>query len=126
MPVLLPVCICSEPRCQCGFPLDQKNVNVYNYGTCNDACNCCHSGMYVCVCVCVCVCVQQTSTSDGGQFAIREELDNYKWFWGNMNRADSEAKMKAEGKIGNFAIRVNATGSYVMTFWLDSSTCYTR
>ena len=86
------------------------HVHVYMYNS-----------MYDIWCVCVCVCVQQTSTSDGGQFAIREELDNYKWFWSHMNRGDSEAKMKAEGKIGNFAIRVNATGSYVMTFWLESS-----
>ena len=50
-------------------------------------------------------------------FDVREELDNYQWFWGDMNRADSEVKMKAEGEVGNFAIRVNASGHYVMTFW---------
>jgi hypothetical protein len=50
-------------------------------------------------------------------FEVREELDNYKWFWGEMNRADSETMMRAEGEVGNFAIRVNANGHYVMTFW---------
>ncbi|CAI8022104.1 hypothetical protein GBAR_LOCUS13007 [Geodia barretti] len=50
-------------------------------------------------------------------FEVREELENYKWFWGEMNRADSETKMRAEGEVGNFAIRLNANGHYVMTFW---------
>jgi hypothetical protein len=57
------------------------------------------------------------SSSDSGQFDVREELDNYQWYWGHMNRVDSEARMKAEGSVGNFAIRVNASGHFVMTFW---------
>ena len=60
----------------------------------------------------------QTKTcSDSAMFEAREELDNNLWFWGDMNRTDSETRMKAEGEIGNFAIRVNATGHFVMTFW---------
>lgn len=51
------------------------------------------------------------------QLEPREELDDYTWFWGHMNRAESEAKMKKVGVVGNFAIRINATGCYIMTFW---------
>ena len=60
---------------------------------------------------------QTKSISDSGQFKVREELDKYQWYWGHMSRADSEAKMKEEGELGNFAIRVNASGYYIMTFW---------
>ena len=68
------------------------------------------------------------SQSDGGRFNVRqvvqveeegnpEELENYKWFWGHMNRKDCEEQLRAEGNIGNFVIRVNATGNYIMSFW---------
>ena len=61
---------------------------------------------------------QNKPSSDSGMFEGREELDNYEWFWGDMNRVDSEARIKEEGEVGNFAIRVNANGHFVMTFWL--------
>ena len=68
------------------------------------------------------------SQSDGGKFNARdvvqveeegnpEELENYKWFWGHMNRKDCEEQLRAEGNVGNFVIRVNATGNYIMSFW---------
>ena len=68
------------------------------------------------------------SQSDGGKFNVRdvvqveeegnpEELENYKWFWGHMNRKDCEEQLRAEGNVGNFVIRVNATGNYIMSFW---------
>ena len=46
-----------------------------------------------------------------------EKLDNYEWFWGDMNRADCVAKMSREGKIGRFVIRIDPRGSLAMTFW---------
>ena len=63
------------------------------------------------------LCFQSKPSSDSGMFDTREELENYLWFWGAMNRADSEAKMREVGEIGNFAIRINASGRFVMTFW---------
>ena len=68
------------------------------------------------------------SQSNGGKFNVRdvvqveeegnpEELENYKWFWGHMNRKDCEEQLRAEGNVGNFVIRVDATGHYIMSLW---------
>ena len=65
----------------------------------------------------LCSATQQTSVSDSAKFEAREELENYPWFWGHMDRPTSEKKMKEVGKVGNFSIRINAKGEYVMTFW---------
>ena len=46
-----------------------------------------------------------------------EELDNYGWFWGCMSRQDCEKKLQSEGKVGNFVVRINASGNYIMSFW---------
>ena len=46
-----------------------------------------------------------------------EKLDYYQWFWGDMSRVDCVAKMREKGDVGNFAIRVNASGHFVMTLW---------
>lgn len=69
-----------------------------------------------------------TSKSDGGKFdrllgvqveeeGDPEELDNYGWFWGCMSRQDCEKKLQSEGKVGNFVVRINASGNYIMSFW---------
>jgi len=66
------------------------------------------------------------SQSDGGKFDVRqrvevvddpEELENYRWFWGCMSRQECENKLKSEGKVGNFVIRINASGDFIMSFW---------
>ena len=66
------------------------------------------------------------SQSDGGKFDVRhrvevvddpEELENYRWFWSCMSRQECEKKLKSEGKVGNFVIRINANGDYIMSFW---------
>ena len=66
------------------------------------------------------------SHSDGGCFSERispgssnghENFDNYSWFWDTMSRADTEKKLQTEGKVGNFVVRVNAEGRYVMSVW---------
>ena len=49
--------------------------------------------------------------------ATKEKLEKYGWFWGNISRSQSEKKMTEEGKVGNFSIRINADGYYVMTLW---------
>jgi len=68
----------------------------------------------------------QKSQSDGGKFDVRqrvevvddpEELENYRWFWGCMSRQECENKLKSEGKVGNFVIRINASGDFIMSFW---------
>lgn len=67
------------------------------------------------------------SFSDSGKFNIRkndldldsEELCNYQWFWGPMGRADCENRLTQTGKCGNFVVRVNASGDFVMSFWRD-------
>ena len=47
----------------------------------------------------------------------QEELENYGWFWGCMSRQDCEKKLQSEGKVGNFVVRINARGYYIMSFW---------
>ena len=72
--------------------------------------------------------VSPKSQSDGGKFNVRqvvqveevgdpEELENYRWFWGSMSRRDCEDRLRVEGEVGNFVVRINATGNYVMSFW---------
>ena len=40
-----------------------------------------------------------------------------KWFWGYMSRQKCEKKLMKEGKIGNFAIRVNVDGYFILSLW---------
>lgn len=67
-----------------------------------------------------------SSHSDGGCFPGRtppgrssshENFNNYSWFWDTISRADTEKKLQTEGKVGNFIVRLNAEGSYVMSVW---------
>ena len=54
-----------------------------------------------------------------------------KWFWGYMNRGDSEKKLYNEGKIGDFIVRLNSDRQLVISLWYahmrvvsrDSSAC---
>ena len=34
-----------------------------------------------------------------------------------MSRQDCEKKLKEEGDIGNFVIRINANGRYILSLW---------
>ena len=67
-----------------------------------------------------------SSHSDGGRFSERdptgstnglENLNNYSWYWDSMSRQDAEKKLEEEGKVGNFIVRLNLEGTYVMTVW---------
>ena len=53
------------------------------------------------------------SEDDGQGF----DYSKCKWFWHYMSRQDCEKKLRDEGKIGNFAIRINANGHYIMSLW---------
>ena len=44
-----------------------------------------------------------------------QELEGYPWFWGWMSREDCERRLHAEGEVGNFVVRINAMGDYVMS-----------
>lgn len=68
------------------------------------------------------------SQSDSGRFKVRmavevndpaeeEELNNYTWYWGSMKRPECEKKLQEEGLVGNFVVRLNARGEYIMSFW---------
>ena len=66
---------------------------------------------------------QQKGHSDGGCFEGRgnqnghENMHNYSWFWDTLSRTETENKLQTEGKVGNFVVRINAEGSYVMSVW---------
>ena len=40
-----------------------------------------------------------------------------KWYWGCMSRTDCADKLRTEGSLGNFVVRMNANGHYVMSLW---------
>ena len=40
-----------------------------------------------------------------------------KWFWDTTSRQEAERRLLSEGKIGNFIVRINASGHFVMTYW---------
>ena len=46
-----------------------------------------------------------------------ESLVQSKWFWGYMNRGDTEKKLYTEGKMGDFIIRLNSNQQLVMSVW---------
>ena len=46
-----------------------------------------------------------------------QQLEGYLWFWGWMSREDCEKRLRAEGEVGHFVVRINAMGEYVMSFW---------
>ena len=46
-----------------------------------------------------------------------QQLEGYLWFWGWMSREYCEKKLRTEGEVGHFVVRINAKGEYVMSFW---------
>ena len=46
-----------------------------------------------------------------------EDLGRYDWYWGPMSRDECEKSLKEKGQIGNFVVRKNDRGNYVMSFW---------
>ena len=46
-----------------------------------------------------------------------QELEEHPWFWGWMSREDCERRLETEGEVGNFVVRINAMGDYIMSFW---------
>ena len=46
-----------------------------------------------------------------------EDLMRYQWYWGPMNRSSCEQELKAKGKVGNFVVRKNDSGYFIMSFW---------
>jgi len=45
------------------------------------------------------------------------DYEKCKWYWGNVPRQEAEKRLLSEGKRGNFIVRINANGYYVMTYW---------
>ena len=46
-----------------------------------------------------------------------EEMSRYDWYWGEMTRDDCTRALKEKGNVGNFVVRKNNRGDYVMSFW---------
>ena len=46
-----------------------------------------------------------------------EDLSKYDWFWGPMSRDECAKELQERGQIGNFIVRKNDRGDYVMSFW---------
>ncbi len=46
-----------------------------------------------------------------------EELSRHDWYWGEMTRDDCTKALKDKGNVGNFVVRKNNRGDYVMSFW---------
>lgn len=46
-----------------------------------------------------------------------EDLTQYDWYWGQMSRDECGKELMERGKIGNFVVRKNDRGDYVMSFW---------
>ncbi|XP_019852537.1 PREDICTED: uncharacterized protein LOC100638682 [Amphimedon queenslandica] len=46
-----------------------------------------------------------------------DDLSRYDWYWGPMSRDECERSLKEKGQIGNFVVRKNDRGSYIMSFW---------
>ncbi|XP_064390037.1 uncharacterized protein LOC135337940 isoform X3 [Halichondria panicea] len=47
------------------------------------------------------------------------DYEECKWFWGKASRQEAERRLLSEGKVGNFIVRINASGHYVMTYWRE-------
>ena len=61
----------------------------------------------------------QPSSSSGNSVVIDEdELLRYDWYWGEMTRDECTQSLKEKGSVGNFVVRRNSRGDYVMSFWL--------
>lgn len=58
-----------------------------------------------------------TTTSNTKINVDEEDLERYDWYWGEMSREDCTQSLKERGIIGNFVVRKNNRGDFVMTFW---------
>ena len=46
-----------------------------------------------------------------------DDLSMFDWYWGQMSRDECSKELMDRGKIGNFVVRKNDRGDYVMSFW---------
>ena len=46
-----------------------------------------------------------------------DDLSMFDWYWGQMSRDECGKELMDRGKIGNFVVRKNDRGDYVMSFW---------
>lgn len=46
-----------------------------------------------------------------------DDLHRYEWYWGEMSREECGKNLKEKGEIGNFVVRKNDRGNFVMSFW---------
>lgn len=49
--------------------------------------------------------------------AYAEDLNRFTWYWGKISRSSCEAMLKAKGEVGNFIVRLNDRGVFIMSFW---------
>lgn len=59
-------------------------------------------------------CVMRRPTLDEEE---EEDLVRYEWYWGPMSREECGRQLKERGQIGNFIVRKNDRGDFVMSFW---------
>ena len=45
------------------------------------------------------------------------DLSLYTWYWGVTSRQDCEMMLQEKGVVGNFVVRMNDRGDYIMSFW---------
>lgn len=62
----------------------------------------------------------QSSKEEGFSKEYWRELEKYSWFWGGMSRRACEERMRREGGVGNFVVRVNSDNNFVMSCWYIS------
>ena len=48
--------------------------------------------------------------------AEQADLGMCRWFWGHISRAECDKRLRTEGRVGNFVVRINAEGIYVMSY----------
>lgn len=59
--------------------------------------------------------IRQTKSTEYSP--AEEDLSKYEWFWGPMSRDECAKELQERGQIGNFIVRKNDRGDYVMSFW---------
>ena len=63
----------------------------------------------------------RTKTKTNQEFVEDPDMTRYAWYWGRLDRQDCERQLKERGTVGNFVVRMNAAGYYVMSFWWVSA-----
>ena len=51
------------------------------------------------------------------EFVEDSDMTRYAWYWGPLSRQECETELKERGIVGNFVVRMNTSGDYVMSFW---------